>query len=108
VHSGKFKDWQTCGAADVTAQIEEKLILATLSDLSICAGHYSAASRKEVYFGKENTHAMLDYGSRNVTMHRFFDRVHAEALTSDLQTKYTLQELTLAVLQMGALRIQMA
>jgi hypothetical protein len=58
-------------STDVTAQIEEKLILAALSDLSIWAGRYSAASRMEDYFGKENAHAMLDYGSRIVTMPAF-------------------------------------
>jgi hypothetical protein len=65
-------------AAGVTVHVEEQPILAALSDLSVWAGRYPVASRKEDYFGKENPHAMLDYGSRNVTMRRFFDRVRAE------------------------------
>ena len=42
--------------------VEEQPILAALSDLSVSAGRYPVASRKEDYFGKENPHAMLDYG----------------------------------------------
>lgn len=64
--------------AGVTVHVEEQPILAALSDLSVWAGRYPVASRKEDYFGKENPHAMLDYGSRNVIMRRFFDRLHGE------------------------------
>ena len=65
-------------AAGVTVHVEEQPILAALSDLSVWAGRYPVASRKQDYFGKENPHAMLDYGSRNVIMRRFFDRIHAQ------------------------------
>ena len=58
--------------------VQEEAVLAALSDLSVWAARYPVASRKEDYFGKENPHAMLDYGSRNMIMRRFFDRVHAE------------------------------
>jgi len=65
-------------AAGVTLHVEEQPILAALSDLSVWAGRYPVASRKEDYFGKENPHAMLDYGSKHVIMRRFFDRVRAD------------------------------
>lgn len=65
-------------AADAgeTVHVEEQQVLEALSDLSIWAGRYPVALRKEDYIGKENANAMLDYGSRNVIMRRFFDRVH--------------------------------
>jgi hypothetical protein len=65
-------------AAGVTVHVEEQPILAALSDLSVWAGRYPVASRKEDYFRKENPHAMLDYGSKHVIMRRFFDRVRAD------------------------------
>jgi len=65
-------------SAGVTVHIEEGPVLAALSDLSVWAARYPVATRKEDYLGKENPHAMLDYGSRHAIMRRFFDRVHAE------------------------------
>lgn len=65
-------------AAGVTVHVEEQPILAALSDLSEWAGRYPVALRKEDYFGKENPHAMLDYGSKHAIMRRFFDRVRAQ------------------------------
>lgn len=66
------------GDAGVKVHIEEQPVLAALSDLSIWAGRYPVALTKEDYFGKENPHAMLDYGSRNVIMRRFLGRIFKE------------------------------
>jgi len=60
--------------AGVQVHAEEQSVLAALSDLSIWAGRYPVALRKEDYVGKENPDAMLDYGSQNVSMRGFFDR----------------------------------
>jgi hypothetical protein len=65
-------------SAGITVHIEEAPVLAALSDLSIWTARYPVATRKEDYIGKENPHAMLDYGSRHAIMRRFFDRVYAE------------------------------
>jgi hypothetical protein len=64
-------------AAGVAVHVEEQPVLVALSDLSVWAGRYTVASRKQDYFGKENPHAMLDYGPQTVIMRRFFDRIHA-------------------------------
>jgi hypothetical protein len=64
--------------AGVTVHAEERPVLIALSDLSVWAARYPVATRKEDYIGKENPHAMLDYGSRHAIMRRFFDRVNAE------------------------------
>jgi hypothetical protein len=64
--------------AGVQVHIEERPVLAALSDLSVWAGRYPVALRREDYSGKENPDAMLDYGSQNVIMRRFFDRVFKE------------------------------
>lgn len=76
--------------AGETVHVEERPILEALSDLSMWAGRYPVALRKEDYIGKENANAMLDYGSRNVIMRRFFDRVHAklEAKLSRAPSRY--------------------
>lgn len=65
-------------SACVTVYAEEDAVLAALSDLSIWAARYPVAARKEAYVGKENAHALMDYGSRHAIMRRFFDRIHAE------------------------------
>lgn len=65
-------------SAGVTVHVEEGPVLTALSDLSVWAARYPVATRKEDYVGKENPHAMLDYGSRHVIMRRFFERIHAE------------------------------
>lgn len=64
-------------SAGVTVHVEEEPVLAALSDLSVWAARYPVAMRKEDYLGKENPHAMLDYGSRHAIMRRFLDRIHA-------------------------------
>jgi hypothetical protein len=74
---------QLSASAGVTVHVEEEPVLAALSELSVWAARYPVATRKEDYVGRENPHAMLDYGSRHVIMRRFFDRIHAE-LTAKL------------------------
>jgi hypothetical protein len=64
-------------SAGVTVHVEEEPVLAALSELSVWAARYPVATRKEDYVGKENPHAMLDYGSRHAIMRRFFDRARA-------------------------------
>jgi hypothetical protein len=67
-------------AADARVQVhvQEKPVLAALSDLSVWAGRYPVALTKEDYIGKENPHAMLDYGSQNVIMRLFLKRTLKE------------------------------
>jgi hypothetical protein len=69
---------ELAGSAGVLVHIEETPVLAALSDLSVWAGRYPVALRKEDYLGKENPDAMLDYGSRHVIMRRFLTRVLKE------------------------------
>jgi RNase P protein component len=49
-----------------------------LSQLSIWAGRYPVAIRKEEYIGTPNPHALLDWGSENHVVRNFFDRMMQE------------------------------
>lgn len=69
---------QLSADAGVQVHVQEHPVLTALSDSSLWAGRYPVALTKEEYIGKENSDAMLDYGSQNVTMRRFFDRVLKE------------------------------
>ena len=65
-------------AAGVTVHVEEQPILAALSDLSVWAGRYPVASRKEGLFREGKSPRDARDPVKHVIMRRFFDRVRAD------------------------------
>jgi hypothetical protein len=63
--------------ASFEVHVQERPVLDALSELSVWAGRYPVAIRRTDNFGGRTPDELLDWGSQNVTVKRFFERVAA-------------------------------
>jgi hypothetical protein len=64
--------------ASFTVHIQERPVLAALSQLSVWAGRYPVARTRREHVGTPHSDELLDYGSDHSIMRGFFDRARTE------------------------------
>jgi hypothetical protein len=65
-------------AAGMQVHVQEEAVLKALSELSVWAGRYPVAVRRTDNFGGKNSDELLDWGSQNHNVRRFFARAATE------------------------------
>jgi hypothetical protein len=84
--------------ASFTVHVQERPVLEALSRLSVWAGRYPVARKRDGFDGSPNADDLLDYGSAHPVMRMFFDRARNE-LESRLPQKVGSRFGTLVVLR---------